>query len=761
MVSLKDLLEQNLSARLLGSGEFDTGIGALDTALALQFRVHYHLFGAGITHVIGQVLLDDCEKLGRSLEDQNGVSIDSQTSDLIRNITYNAKGVLCYHMDQAQESVRLLERASGINIPYKNYKEYLNLESLYYRGLCHSSSSLYFNELFKNIDRIPKESHGLTLHYLHLILGEIAKRSKAKEILDHFPKKNSLTLLAISFTQEYDEKAFLGFTPEVLQNSKFPHADETNNVDLEQFHAFLPHYFKNLPSISPDWYQFIISSMEKTFQSVDVAKSAMIYFARTSNSSKFNRRESLLNFVNFARYSEKQFDINGAYDDVISLIECYSFALEMVSDESWDIENVFGLGKTTKKLLELLKFFYSEHRFPLMTQGDALNWLENSSKLYLPKTVSDVLSKAWSILYHKRAESLEYLLSNELASYLSNAMCVASKGDYLVELQFQYSYVLATQRDIEPAIKILKTVLLEANPECYKAWHLLALCESIREDKETSFKIVCSVLEAMRESFNEGNLKAIQRWQFVQLKLTQLSLIEEIFGTLDATEMLPEVFELFSELFPEDTNEFDKIGNGFNHQKEYLMQLVWIFSANMYMRLGDRLDDSKEAIKEARNVTEEFRNLNCDIAAGFLNALTGDRKSALKSFETVLFYDQLNVDAMIGFAELVFPEELEKSEGIIQNYYQLDEPSSRSTSLQKTDEVFLNDVDKSVASARLKFLLEYAITKSTEAYHSPEVWWYLSTIYENYEDKSYKESLLNCIRYKECNPIRGFRFCNY
>lgn len=765
MVRLIDTLEENLAARLLGSGEFNTGIGLLDTALTLQFRIHYHLFGAGITAVIGQVLLDDCEKLERSLKVQLGSQhaggLDSQSTDLTRNIIYNARGVLCFQMGQLEESLRFLEMASGISIPQKHYKEYLDLESLYYRGLSSKSSSIYFKELFKSIDRIPKESQGLTLHYLHLILGEIAKKFKAEEILKNFPERNSLTLLAISFTQEYDEKAFFGFTPAILQKSKFPLANESNNVDLEQFHSFLPHYFKTLTSISSDWYSFIVESMEKTFQSVDVAKSAMIYFARTSNPSKFNHRESVLNFVNVARYSEKQFEVDQTHDDIISLIECYSFALELATDESWNVENVFDLEETTCKLFKLLSFFYQEYKFPLMDKGDSLNWLENSSKLFLPKTVSEVLSKAWSTLYHKRADSLEHLLSNDLASYLSNAMCVASRGSNLVEMQFQYSFVLAIQRHVEPAIKILKTVLLESNPECYKAWHLLALCESIREDKETSFKIVCSVLEAMRESMNDNKMSTIERWQFIQLKLTQLSLIEEIFGTLDATEMLPEVFELFSTLFPEGSSEFDSIGNGYNCTKEYLMQTVWVFSANMYMRLGDRVDDSKNAIKEAKRVTDNFKNLNCDIAAGYLKTLTGDKKAALKKFETVLFYDPMNVNAVIGFAEIVFPEELKGSESILRSYYQLGEALSSAEVPATKSEAFVNDVDKSAACARLKFMLEYAITKSIDAYHSPEVWWYLSLIYEKYEDKSYKESLLNCIRYKESNPIREFRFCNY
>lgn len=734
-----DSLQQGLAARLVGSGQCQTGVAALDAALTLQFRAQYHLFGAGMTGVVAQVLLDECDRLERG-------------EPVVQKVVANLRAVLCFHLGERDESQRLLETAKAVSLEprYRGLDTYLQLENLYYRGRCSGSVAPYTAELLGIVETIPSESQGLTLHYLYAILEQLGG--------DGLPDSAPVGLLARHIAGKISEKQLLKLATGILESATFPSAQECNDPRLEAFHAFLAHYFKSQTRVSPDWHSFITSSMQRTFQSVYVAKTAMFYFA-----SAANVRESILGFINYARYAEKHYVISGGhYEDVVSLIECYTFVLGMASDESWNIENVFNVQETTEKLLKLLQYFYDQYNFPLMENSESLNWLENSSKLFLPRTISQTLSQAWETLYNVRSGSLTHLMSNDLACYLSNAMCAAPKGKNLVNLQFQYAFVLASQRHLEPAIKILKTVLLEANPECYKAWHLLALCESIHENKEVSFKIVCSVLEAMRESLNEKKLQITDRWQFVQLKLTQLSLIEELFGTLDASELLPEVFELYSTLFPSDTDEFDRIGDQCKQTKEYLLQAIWVFAANLYMRLGDRSADAKKAIKEATEVTDQFKNLNCDIASGFLKLVNGNARSALTDFETVLFYDPLNVTALVGLAEIVFPEELNESEKTLREYWHLKESSPRVSKPNDTKhDVFLSELDKSAACARLKFLLEYAITKSVDAYHSPEVWWYLSSIYEKYEDQSYKDSLLNCVRYRESDPIRGFQFCNY
>lgn len=104
---------------------------------------------------------------------------------------------------------------------------------------------------------------------------------------------------------------------------------------------------------------------------------------------------------------------------------------------------------------------------------------------------------------------------------------------------------------------------------------------------------MCSVLEAMNESLQNDTLHLNDRWQLIHLKLTQLAIIEEIFGTLEALETLPEVFELYTTLFPDSRPELNSAGPKYSQTKEYLLQMVWIFAANMYMRTKENDSDSQ------------------------------------------------------------------------------------------------------------------------------------------------------------------------
>lgn len=747
-----DCVLEALESRLLGSGDFDTEIKSLDTALTLQFRLHYHLFGKGVSVVVGQVLRDECGKLKSELKSTHQRSIDQDIYNLILKIVYNVGGMLEYHLNNLEEAKRLLSKAADLGTSYEKFAICLDLENLYYRGLCADDTSIYAQQMPKILNHVPLESQGITWHYIHLIF-----KSLGEEGLKCLPRQTPLTFLAHLFAGSCDESELLDFAAQLLKGCKFPESSESNNDGLIQFHTFLQYFFRMSKTISSNWRSFMVASMEKTFQSVEVSKSSMIFFARHSRKPSIDK-ESLLNFVNYVRYTERNFVINGGkYDDVMAFFDSYGFILDMFEDGSQNVENIFDLDESLKSLLGLLESFYEKNHFSMMSESDSLNWLENSSKLVLPMTVSSTLSNAWKTLYRHRKTSLDHLLQNQLTFYVSNAMCVELNSSSLCDLQFQYAFLLAQKRLVLPASKILKTVILEEDPECYKAWHLLALCESIREDKEASLKIVCSVLEAMKESFTEKKLTKVDRWQYIQLKLTQLSLIEEIFGTMDALEMLPEAFELYASLFPEGTKEFDSIGKAINQSKEYLLQLIWIFAANMYLRLSDKALDCKNAIKEADNVTDSYKNLNCNIANGYLYLVGGKLKKSLKEFETVLFYDQYNVNAMLGLAEIVFPSDESQSESSLQDYYEL-VPKEKHSSSPK---VFVNALDESAATARLKFLLEYSTTKSIEAYYSPDVWWYLSTIYGRIGDEGYKEALLNCIRYQETMPVREFKFCNF
>ena len=780
-----------LSTRLLGSGDFDSNVEALNKVLNLQFRIHYHIFVRDDEHLTttnGEVLMNDLDKLLKGIDNNEPLKL------LLQKILFNAMGMIQFHLKNLEQSQFHLTKAIGIKInnsDYEDFDTYLKIENLYYRGLCQGPNlAVYHSELLQILkNKIPKESNGLTFHYLNLIVEKLkdSKLTKVDEIVSLFKKSSDsklpsgllcyiiLSIFSNDKSSQLD-KFYLGIGNEILSSTSFPHADKPNSEQLKQFHIFLHYYFKNTKNLSSDpesqtsssWRIFITSSIGKTFQSIEVAKTAMFYLGNFGNSTS-DKREAILNFVNFSKYNEREFQLKNEdktkkYDDIVSLIESYYFILKIAKDESSTIENIFNFREVTETMSDLINMFYCQNKVPQINLNEALDWSKLSARVNLPESVASIMTKSWVILYTIRQFDLEFLISNSLLSYLANGICLVidENSELLLDLQFKYAYTLAQQRHIEPSIKFMKTVVLEKFPESYKTWHLLALCESsIHEDKEVPFKIVCSVLEAMKESFEEDKLSVSERWQFIHLKLTQLSIIEEMFGTLEALDLLPETFQLYTQLFPDNDKRYERMGSEFSQTKEYLLQLIWIFASNMYIKIEEaHLVDAKGAIKEALGVTSEFKNLNCNLANGYLSLSKCDLNIALKEFETVLFYDESNTDAMIGFAELVFPEISEDiGEPYKTEYYSLDDTENQP--IKKTQEIFVNEKDKSAAYARLKFLLEYSITKSVEAYHSPEVWWYLSKIYEKYQDNRYGDSLLNCIKYKETSPIRKFKYCNY
>lgn len=722
MSSVFDPVVHALESRLLGSGEFHSGDDLLDKVLSLQYRVHYHIFGNNVKTSVCKVLLDESSKL-------------TTEEPLHRKILFNLVGILHHHLNDQDNATRYLQDAKKVGIDFKPFQTFLDLENLYYLGLGTTSKDVY-KKLFNVISTIPKESHALTFHYLNLITKELSLDWSTANSM--FPQSPLTYYIALKSDPTNHDKELLVIGDSYLASAHFPKAEEFNDSQLENFHVFLQYYMKSLDKVSSEWSKFIISSMSKTFQSINVAKVAMIYF------SKKNVKESILNFTNFINYNSRFYELNNKnYYDVVSVIDAYNHVLSHVKNSH--IEGKFSISDALSQFHDLLKQFYGNFGIPLIIAEKSSDWLSNSPRLILPQVLSSTLSRAWYTFYQHRSTSLHELLSNHLVYYLANAMTISSKDE---EVKFQYAYTLAQQRQIELAVKFIKNEILEANPENYKSWHLLALCESIKENKDTAFKIVSSVLQAMQEAYNENKLGKNDRWQFIHLKLTQLGVIDDMFGVNDSLELLPEVFELFADLFPE--SEQIKLGSEPNQTKEYLLQAIWLFACKLYLRNGN-FKEAQDALKESLNVKTDFKNLNNNLARGYLS-LQDRNSAALTEFESVLFYDPMNVDAIVGFAKLIFPEVGETA----------DYKQSPLQTQYKTDQIFANDEDRSAACASLKLMLEQVIENSIDGYHSPEIWWYLSQIYEQYGDSDRLEaSLWNCVKFEELEPIRDFKNCNF
>ena len=791
-----DKVREALEARILGAPTSQSGIAPLDAALALQFRLHYHLFGAGLKPEVARVLLRECTRLDTAMNESiamlSAVATDPGAANIVEKTLYNAMAAVQFYNGDSTSAKVSLQKAQKVARPegksYRSFLRLLELENLYYSGLVLDdnvkAAQLYSQRVLKCITKIPSASQGLLHSYLRLIAKEIGKNmnvSSLKQMCDvvgaSTPLVCYLYLLSGNMNSE-DDAQLLEIAGKAVAAAKFPMATKSNSTLLEQMHVLLQWYFHMMRNrthhISTEkWHPLVVASIKATFQSKYVARAAMAFFGVTGNTT-----EAVLNFNNYLKYSNKERELAKSdsvdkFIDPVAVIDSMTFILQRSSAQD-NIDKLYDFDTTTNLLKNNLDEFYTAYALKYIDARESLQYLSNGTRLILPQSTCQVLVQSWDTLYSIRSNQLDYMLSNELSSYLCNTMAVTAPEDktqdQVLNLQFQYAYCLAQQRQIEPCIDFLENAVLEAAPMLYKAWHLLALCRSIQEDKEVSYKIICSVLNALEQEFTTSNYSGVKhedKWQYINMKITEIHLINEIFGTAEALESMPELFSVYNKLFDADAKEKTTTKPSFSKSKEYLLHSIWLLAAQLYMNGEEHIEDARGAIREARKVTKDFTNVNIAVADGQLLFRQGDFKAALKQFEDALYHDDLNADAIIGFAQLVFPDETTNSasEQQLVDYCKLSDgtenPSAPKFDADEYDKFFGNRVDKSAVFARLKLLIDCALVKSVEAYFSPEIWWYLSLIHEKYGNKEMKDTLLNCIKNKETCPLRPFRFCDY
>ncbi|CEP62668.1 Ypp1p LALA0_S06e00936g [Lachancea lanzarotensis] len=728
-------LEDNsiaLQDRLLGCGVFSCSDKELNALLSLHYRTHYHVFGSSTANKdVFKVLLGELNK----------VDHHSLSNLVKKRIWVNLQGILKYQLSDVKSAQRSLEEAQQVALVPGPFETFLQLETLYFIGVLKTEEETvhhYLQHIPKLLTELPREAHALTFHYLDLMVARL--QMNWNEVLKHLKPSNVTYYIAVQADSADHEQQLLEIGTRLLKAAKFPTAEERNDFDLEQFHVVLQYYFLNRGSPKAEWRNFIVQSLGKTFQSLEVSRTAMIYFGLIKEN-----KEAVLNFVNFMSYNENYKHLNdGRWLDIVSILESYRFIASQPGD--LEIENVFSVDGFLRNFKTLLREFYDKISLPLIEREQSLDVASNATRIFLPSKLLRILAQSWNCLYEYEREDINSFFQSFHTYYLANATAVDSTSD---TLNFNYAYTLAQKREIAQAIKFIKSAILEKEPENYRAWHLLALCESTNEDKTVSFRIVCSVLQALQQALQDGTtLSTAERWQMVHLKLTQLKITVDMFGVEDALELLPELFELLDSAFPPEMTDGCNLGPEFNKSKEYLQQTVWLFVVKLYMCWSP--SDSREALAESRAQTTKFQNLNNDLAEGYMSLAT-DKKRSLELFEKVLFYDPMNIDATVGFAKCLIPD--------------TDENEVHNMAVQKKDapqnDAFIGDKDKSAAFARLKILLEAIIDKSIDGYHSPELWWYLAQVYENYGDRERMESSLwNCVKFEELRPIRDFKMCN-
>jgi len=176
--------------------------------------------------------------------------------------------------------------------------------------------------------------------------------------------------------------------------------------------------------------------------------------------------------------------------------------------------------------------------------------------------------------------------------------------------------------------------------------------------------------------------------------------------------------------------------------EELILQEIWLWTASIYLKLG-LLEEAEQCIVEAETVqkpnvkTFTYLGLLTSKSRKFLSLQEYER--SLEVFHTL--QERYNKKAygttLLGMCKLFITDD------------------------QIDNSLFISSKDRDAGLIRLKnYLEQYSLCWPYGA-NSPELWYYLSTIYEKFDDKVlYKKALWKCVELETTRPVRSYAVCD-
>lgn len=197
----------------------------------------------------------------------------------------------------------------------------------------------------------------------------------------------------------------------------------------------------------------------------------------------------------------------------------------------------------------------------------------------------------------------------------------------------------------------------------------------------------------------------------------------------------------------EDNDNGNSNGNGSalksktQDKEARILQYLWLWTATIYLKL-DLPEETEQCLVEA-----ETAHKPSVLTFTYLGLLTSKTRKflALQEFERSLeiFHlpeEQYNKPAymltLLGLCKLFIADD------------------------DKANSLFVSSKDLSAGLVRLKNYLEEQSHCWPYGYNSSELWYYLSGLYQKFDDKIlYKQALLRCVELEDYRPVRSFDVC--
>lgn len=321
-------------------------------------------------------------------------------------------------------------------------------------------------------------------------------------------------------------------------------------------------------------------------------------------------------------------------------------------------------------------------------------------------------------------------------------------------------------------------------------------------------------LYMMKNRQNGVELSLQSKYEILQLKMTQLAIWEEKQGVEFILESVAEIFTLYRELFQESVHDEDHVKQPATSRAEgrwshrpsvidpsdvtllnekekskdksvakerikrlshvaqdaggklsrthstkalkptkqstpatkqdenRVLQDIWLWTASIYLKLG-LLEEAEQCIVEAETVekpnvkTYTFLGLLTSKSRKFLSLQEYERSLEIFHSPAERFNKKAYGLTLLGMCKL----------------FTIDD--------EKDNSLFISAKDRDAGLIRLKNYLEnYSLCWPYGA-NSSELWFYLSTIYEKFDDKVlFKKALWKCVDLESVRPVRAYSVCD-
>lgn len=576
-------------------------------------------------------------------------------------------------------------------------------------------------------------------------------------------------------------------------NSGIPHATGSNKT-VEDYCSIVMKTWEAGDQDPRDVFAVLQQAAKKTFQSTVIMRFHLIIL---KSLGRFD--EALAAFSTYSAYQNlylRQAQTSGGDhdsrltgDSTSGIVESYTIALELYLEHKKDMVKI---KETSDELKNILKSFSSHENHDntktnTKTNENYKNNNNNNSNdddneisISVQSKAYFWLGKAYAFAMSKTHQGESYTsYCADADKYMSWAITLDPKTPIY---SLEYGVFLARQRQLSNSLVVVREALIH-NPDYFSLWHLLALVLSAQEAYDDSYRVTTNGLarafQIAGQSLN--SFDADTKYSLLQLKMTEIMLIEMIDGADEAVDTLPEAVSFFSRLYPgliqsdeisdskegvkskktdalkkirrksQEVNVNSKEGMENHHlhtifktkvEKEMLeiIQSFWIWISGVYRR-ADQLTEAEQAIVEAENLNGP--TVNTRVELGLLMAKERPLH-AQEQFESALDEDNNNLEATLGLARLI----LEHSK--IETFKEFQ------TGSKPSSDFFVSSKDELAAIFRIRGLLETQVLLSPGR-ESSEIWWYLSKIFKKVDDyTAMEDALWKSLEFEEARPVRDW-----